>query len=71
EDEARRLGIKGWIRNLKDGRVEAVFEGEDQAVEEMIRWCKKGSPLSRVEEVEVFWEPYQGEFRDFSIRYGH
>jgi acylphosphatase len=69
EDAARRLGIRGWIRNLRDGRVEAVFEGEDEAVEEMIRWCWQGSPMSRVDEVEVEWEPYRGEFQDFSIRY--
>ncbi|MEJ5185862.1 MAG: acylphosphatase [Candidatus Geothermincolales bacterium] len=69
EDAARRLGVRGWIRNLSDGRVEAVFEGEDEAVEEMIRWCWQGSPMSRVDKVEVEWEPYRGEFQDFSVRY--
>lgn len=69
KEEADRLGIKGWVRNLPDGRVEAVFEGDEQAVEEMVRWCHKGSPMSRVERVEVQEEPYRGEFEDFSIRY--
>lgn len=69
EDAARRLGVRGWIRNLSDGRVEAVFEGEDDAVEDMIRWCWQGSPMSRVDKVEVEWEPYRGEFQDFSVRY--
>lgn len=69
KEEADRLGLKGWVRNLPDGRVEAVFEGDEQAVEEMVRWCHKGSPMSRVERVEVQEEPYRGEFEDFSIRY--
>ncbi len=69
KEEADRLGIKGWVRNLPDGRVEAVFEGDEEAVEEMVRWCYKGSPQSKVEKVEVIEEPYQGEFTDFQIRY--
>ncbi|NPA48570.1 MAG: acylphosphatase [Thermodesulfobacteria bacterium] len=69
KEEADRLGVKGWVRNLPDGRVEAVFEGDEEAVDEMVRWCHKGSPQSRVEKVEVIEEPYQGEFEDFRIRY--
>ena len=69
KEEADRLGVKGWVRNLPDGRVEAVFEGDEEAVEEMVRWCHQGSPMSRVERVEVQEEPYRGEFEDFSIRY--
>lgn len=69
EEEANRLGIKGWVRNLPDGRVEAVFEGEDEAVDKMIAWCHRGSPHSRVTHVEVIEEPYTGEFKDFRIRY--
>ncbi len=67
--EADRLGVKGWVRNLPDGRVEAVFEGEEEAVEAMVRWCHEGSPLSRVTGVEAHEEPYTGEFKDFTIRY--
>ncbi len=69
QDEAKKLGVNGWVRNLPDGRVEAVFEGVDEAVDEMVKWCYKGSPASKVEKVEVIEEPYTGEFKDFEIRY--
>jgi len=69
EAEAKKLGIKGWVRNLSDGRVEAVFEGEDTAVDKMVAWCYRGSPYSEVKNVEVIEEPYKGEFTDFKIRY--
>lgn len=69
KEEADKLGIKGWVRNLPDGRVEALFEGPAEAVEEMIKWCHRGSPSSKVTSVEVEEEPYRGEFKDFSIRY--
>ena len=49
--EAKKLGVKGWVRNLPDGRVEAVFEGEDEAIDKMIAWCHKGSPYSEVTKV--------------------
>ncbi len=68
-EEAKKLAIKGWVRNLPDGRVEAIFEGEDSAVEKMIAWCHIGSPYSKVTKVEVIEEPYKGEFKDFKIRY--
>jgi len=67
--KAQSLGIKGWVRNLRDGRVEAIFEGEKEKVEEMISWCHEGSPYSKVEKVEVKWEEYRGEFNDFEIRW--
>lgn len=66
-DEATRLGLTGWVRNRRDGRVEAVFEGEESAVEEMLSRCRKGPPASRVDKVEVIEEPYAGEFKDFTI----
>ncbi len=69
-DAAKQRNVKGWVRNLPDGRVEAVFEGEAEAVEDMIRWCHNGSPLSRVDDVEIVEEPYVGEFDDFHVRYG-
>ncbi len=67
--EARLRGIKGWVRNLKDGRVEVVFEGEEEAVKELIDFCKRGPPGAKVTKVEVLWETYTGEFRDFEIKY--
>lgn len=69
QKEALRLGLKGWVRNLPDGRVEAVFEGDASAVEEMIKWCHRGSPGAIVTKVEVREEPYKGEFSTFEIRY--
>ncbi|MCD6240005.1 acylphosphatase [Candidatus Bathyarchaeota archaeon] len=68
---ARRVGVTGWIRNLPDGRVEAVFEGEKEAVDYMIEFCRRGPPAARVEKVEVIWEPYKGEFDSFTIRYDY
>ena len=67
--EASKLGITGWVKNRWDGRVEAVFEGEEQAVEKMIAWCYQGPPAAIVEDVEIKWEEYKGEFTHFSIRY--
>lgn len=65
--QAIRLNLGGWVRNLDDGRVEAVFEGEADAVREMIAWCREGPPGARVGRVEVEWEPAAGGFRDFGI----
>jgi acylphosphatase len=47
KQEAAKRGVRGWVRNLKDGRVEAVFEGPPEAVDAMVAWCRVGSPLSR------------------------
>ncbi len=66
--EAQTRGLKGWVRNLWDGRVEAVFEGEEQAVDSMIEWCRKGPPAARVEDIQVSWENPTGEFDRFGIR---
>ena len=67
--EANRRKVNGWVRNLRDGRVEAVFEGEKDNVEKLIEFCRKGPPGSRVTKVEVSWEEYTGEFKNFGIRY--
>lgn len=69
--EAHRLasahGVGGWVRNLRDGRVEAAFEGDAAAVEEMVDWCKTGPAYARVESVSVEWQEPQGE-RGFRVR---
>jgi len=65
---ARKLGITGWVRNLPDGRVEAVFEGEKRKVEELINRTKKGSLIARVDELKVILEEYKEEFDNFEIR---
>ncbi|MGP3667126.1 MAG: acylphosphatase [Candidatus Bathyarchaeota archaeon] len=67
--EALKRGVKGWVRNLPNGEVEAVFEGEKEDVEEMIKFCRKGPPLAKVKDIKVSWEEYKGEFKDFEIRY--
>lgn len=67
EAKARKIGVAGWVRNLRDGRVEAVFEGDREAVEEMVSFCKTGPPGALVEDIEVRWEAYTGEYRDFTI----
>ncbi len=62
------LGIDGYIRNLPDGRVEAVFEGDEARVQQAIDWCHEGPPAAHVDHVAVDWQPPTGEFRGFSIR---
>lgn len=69
--EAKRLGVKGWVRNLYDGRVEVLLEGEEVYIKRLIEWCRRGPPLARVREVEVDWEDYEGEYKDFDLRYGY
>ncbi len=58
---ARSLGLAGWVRNLSDGSVEAVFEGPQEAVESMLRWCEQGPAGARVDAVDVTWEPPEGD----------
>lgn len=60
-DTARENGVDGWVKNRADGRVEAVFEGPEDAVESMIEWCHTGSPAADVADVEVEYENPQGE----------
>lgn len=66
---ARARELAGWVRNLPDGRVEAVFEGADTNVKSMLGWCETGPPLARVTRVTVDWEPYSGELKGFEITY--
>ena len=54
-DRARSLGLAGWVRNVPDGTVEAAFEGEDERVESMVEWCRRGPAGARVEQVDVDW----------------
>jgi acylphosphatase len=60
-DRAASLGLGGWVRNNPDGTVEAVFEGEDERVESILEWCRRGPALAQVEDVEVSWEQPRGE----------
>ncbi|HLG43157.1 MAG TPA: acylphosphatase [Planctomycetota bacterium] len=60
-EQAKLHGVSGWVRNLPDGRVEAVFEGESEGVEFMLTWCRAGPPRARVDRVEEIAEAPQRE----------
>jgi acylphosphatase len=66
-DLTRRLGITGWVRNLSDGRVEALAEGERTQLDALIRFCSVGPKGAVVRRVDVEWLDFQGEFRGFRI----
>jgi len=68
-DVARSLGLTGWVLNRYDGCVEALFEGPEHAVREMIVWCHKGPPAAHVEDVKVEEGRYTGEFDTFEITF--
>jgi acylphosphatase len=67
--KALELGVNGWVRNLGDGSVECLLEGERDKVEALIRWCHHGPPGARVEKVTTHWEEYRGDLQGFSITY--
>ena|SRR5262249_12054068 len=64
---ATKFDVKGWVRNLEDGQVEAVLEGDEVNVNAVLEWCHKGPPKAEVDDVKVEYEGYRGEFQDFSI----
>ncbi|MBU0649555.1 acylphosphatase [Patescibacteria group bacterium] len=66
---ADSLTLTGWVRNLPDGVVEAVFEGEESKVKKALAWCRRGPENSRVDDVEIGWEKPQGENKTFQIKY--
>jgi len=66
---AQRLGLSGWVRNLYDERVEAVFEGEKEKVEEAVEYCRHGPPNARVSNIEIKWEEWTDKYRSFAIGY--
>jgi acylphosphatase len=65
--EAKRLGITGWVRNRTDGSVEVLAEGEEDSVKELASWARVGPSAARVDNVDVRWRGYTGEFSEFSI----
>jgi acylphosphatase len=67
--KAAELNVHGWVRNLRDERVEIVCEGDEKALKEMLEWSKHGPAGAYVEGVEVRWEEYTGEFEGFRIDY--
>jgi acylphosphatase len=64
---AERIGVRGWVRNRRDGTVEATLEGDKPRVEEMLQWCRRGPALARVDAVDIRWENFAGEFPGFRI----
>lgn len=69
QKKAQELGLKGWVRNTEDGKVEAVFEGEEEKVKEMVKWCGKGPSGSQVKKVEEVEKVAGEKLEDFEIRY--
>ncbi len=69
QEMASQLEVTGWVKNRRDGSVEALFEGNRKEVDEILRWCHRGPSEARVMDVHTTWENYTGEFEDFSITY--
>lgn len=68
-EEARKLGLTGWVKNRWDGTVEAVFEGPASSVRRMVSWCHRGPRMAQVESVELEWQEATGEYGGFSVAY--
>ena len=66
---AEGFGVAGWVRNKRDGTVEAVFEGRQRDVDAALNWCRQGPRMARVDEVSIDWQDYTGEFKSFDITY--
>ena len=67
--ESEKLGVFGWVKNLADGRVEALFEGNKESVDKMVKWAQKGPFWAKVDNLEIVRERYKGEFKGFEIKY--
>jgi len=68
QEEAGRLGLKGWVRNCPDGSVEVVAEGERKKIDDLVGWCHHGPPGAHVHNVRLQWEDHKNDFQDFRIR---
>jgi acylphosphatase len=68
-DLAESLGLAGWVRNLSDGRVETLLEGEKGSVERVLEFCRRGPPGAHVSDFKADWNEWRGEFSDFKILY--
>ena len=66
---AKKYGVAGWVRNKRDGTVEALFEGDEHQVDMMLEWCKTGPPLAKVEKLDINGQAYTGEFHQFDVVY--
>jgi acylphosphatase len=68
QDQARTLGLAGWVRNLDDGRVEALAEGPRKKIELLVEWCWRGPVFARVTDVLVTWDSVEGNLRGFVVK---
>jgi len=66
--QAKKIGVNGWVRNLGDGKVEAVFEGGKQEVEKIINWAKKGPLFANISDFKIEWQEPKEEFKNFEIK---
>ena len=69
KQKAEYFGLTGWVRNTSDGNVEAVFEGDEKLIKEMLDWCNQGPPLAEVKKVNVNFEEPKNEYDVFTVRY--
>lgn len=67
QEQAERLGVEGWVRNLTDGRVEGLFQGPAEAVDDLVAWCRRGPARARVEDVEVVLEAPRSDIQAFRV----
>jgi len=69
QEEATRLGLKGWVKNTYDGGVELIAEGNRQALENLVSWCRRGPSAAKVSALDVEWLDATGEFSGFKVTY--
>jgi len=67
--KAREIGVYGWVKNLRDGRVEIVCEGDEESLKKMAAWCKKGPEGAYISGLDMQWEEFKDEFKNFRIVY--
>lgn len=69
KEMANIFGVKGWVRNLPSGEVEAEIEGDNSAVDNLLEWCRQGPPAAAVDYIKIDWEEPKGNLKDFIIKY--
>lgn len=67
KNNARKLGVTGWVKNTPDNKVEAVLQGEQEAIDQMILLCKKGPFLAEVKNVDIKWKESKEQFAEFVV----
>ncbi len=66
-EQANALGVFGWVRNLRSGDVECEAEGDKEPLEKLVEWCRRGPAHARVDEINVTWSEFKGEFTKFEM----